>query len=112
MTMMAYPLTITSMFRRGIDLFPRKHIVTRRPSGELVRHSYREFGERTARLADALRGLGVERGDRVGTFATLAKEDFERTLAVNLTGVFLCAKHAFRAMQWRRAGGGVGAAGE
>jgi NAD(P)-dependent dehydrogenase (short-subunit alcohol dehydrogenase family) len=34
-----------------------------------------------------------------GTFATLAKEDFERTLAVNLTGVFLCAKHAFRAMQ-------------
>jgi 3-oxoacyl-[acyl-carrier protein] reductase len=34
-----------------------------------------------------------------GTFATLAKEDFERIIAVNLTGVFLCAKHAFRAMQ-------------
>jgi 3-oxoacyl-[acyl-carrier protein] reductase len=40
-----------------------------------------------------------------GTFATLAKEEFERVIAVNLTGVFLCAKHAFRAMQ--TAGGGT-----
>jgi NAD(P)-dependent dehydrogenase (short-subunit alcohol dehydrogenase family) len=40
-----------------------------------------------------------------GPYATLAKEDFERVIAVNLTGVFLCAKHAFRAMQ--AAGGGA-----
>jgi 3-oxoacyl-[acyl-carrier protein] reductase len=40
-----------------------------------------------------------------GTVATMAKEDFERIIAVNLTGVFLCAKHAFRAMQ--AAGGGT-----
>jgi 3-oxoacyl-[acyl-carrier protein] reductase len=41
----------------------------------------------------------------LGPFATLAQEDFERVITVNLTGVFLCAKHAFRAMQ--AAGGGT-----
>lgn len=35
--------------------------------------------------------------------ARLALRDWERVLAVNLTGVFLCAKHAFSAM--REAGG-------
>jgi NAD(P)-dependent dehydrogenase (short-subunit alcohol dehydrogenase family) len=40
-----------------------------------------------------------------GRIATLAKEDWERVLAVNLTGTFLCAKHAFGAL--RQAGGGV-----
>jgi NAD(P)-dependent dehydrogenase (short-subunit alcohol dehydrogenase family) len=45
-------------------------------------------------------GIGV-----AGTIARLAREDFEQVLAVNLTGVFLCAKHAFQAMQG--SGGGV-----
>ncbi len=34
-----------------------------------------------------------------GFIATLDREDWDRVLAVNLTGPFLCAKHAFRAMQ-------------
>jgi len=33
-----------------------------------------------------------------GPVASLDLEDWNRVLAVNLTGVFLCAKHAFRAM--------------
>ncbi|MBF5043241.1 SDR family oxidoreductase [Aggregicoccus sp. 17bor-14] len=41
-----------------------------------------------------------------GFIATLRKEDFERVVAVNLTGVFLCAKHAFRAMQ-KNGGGSI-----
>ena len=43
----------------------------------------------------------------IGTHAYIAeqtREDWDRVLAVNLTGVFLCAKHAFRSMQG--AGGG------
>lgn len=39
-----------------------------------------------------------------GFISQLSKQDFERVVAVNLTGVFLCAKHAFKAMQ---AKGGV-----
>ena len=37
--------------------------------------------------------------------ADLPREAWDQVLAVNLTGVFLCAKHAFRAM--RETGGGV-----
>lgn len=40
-----------------------------------------------------------------GFISTMEKADWERVLSVNLTGVFLCAKHAFRAM--RQSGGGV-----
>ncbi|HWE61129.1 MAG TPA: SDR family oxidoreductase [Chloroflexota bacterium] len=44
----------------------------------------------------------------IGTFgfiSRLPKEQWDRVLAVNLTGVFLCAKHAFGVMQ--ESGGGV-----
>src|SRR4051812_10001345 len=40
----------------------------------------------------------------LGFIANLTREEWDRVIAVNLTGVFLCAKHAFRAMQG--AGGG------
>lgn len=40
-----------------------------------------------------------------GTTDQTALTDWQRVLAVNLTGVFLCAKHAFPAM--RRVGGGA-----
>lgn len=40
-----------------------------------------------------------------GYISTLDREDWDRVLAVNLTGPFLCAKHAFRAMQ--QAGGTI-----
>jgi NAD(P)-dependent dehydrogenase (short-subunit alcohol dehydrogenase family) len=36
-----------------------------------------------------------------GFISTLEREDWDRVLAVNLTGPFLCAKHAFRVMQQR-----------
>ncbi|HVC83037.1 MAG TPA: long-chain fatty acid--CoA ligase [Chloroflexota bacterium] len=87
--MMAFPLTLTSMFRRGIDLFPRKEIVSRRASGEVVRHSYRQFGERTARLAGALARLGVARGERVGTMAWNHHRHLEAYFAVPCSGAVL-----------------------
>ncbi|MDP9375577.1 MAG: SDR family oxidoreductase [Chloroflexota bacterium] len=49
-------------------------------------------------------GIGGATG-RPSFIGLLDREDWERVLAVNLTGAFLCAKHAFRAM--RRTGGGV-----
>ncbi|HVA93029.1 MAG TPA: AMP-binding protein, partial [Chloroflexota bacterium] len=87
--MMAFPLTLTSMFRRGIDLFPGKEIVSRRASGELVRQSYQQFGERTARLAGALRRLGVAPGERVGTVAWNQHRHLEAYFAVPCSGAVL-----------------------
>jgi NAD(P)-dependent dehydrogenase (short-subunit alcohol dehydrogenase family) len=40
-----------------------------------------------------------------GFISTMDRQDWDRVLAVNLTGVFLCAKHAFRAMRDSEAGG-------
>ena len=50
-------------------------------------------------------GSGLGRAMALRFVADLAREEWDRVIAVNLTGVFLCAKHAFRAM--RRSGGGA-----
>lgn len=55
------------------------------------------FGHLDIMMANA--GIGAP-----GFLAQLSLADFERVISVNLTGTFLCAKHAFRAMQ---AKGGV-----
>lgn len=56
--------------------------------------------ERWGRLDIMVANAGI---GAPGPIATLKKDDWDRVLAVNLTGVFLCAKHAFRAM--RQSGG-------
>ncbi|MFI5273938.1 MAG: SDR family NAD(P)-dependent oxidoreductase [Ktedonobacterales bacterium] len=58
--------------------------------------------ERWGRLDVLVANAGI---GTPGFIANMSQEDWERVLAVNLTGVFLCAKHAFQAM--RPAGGGV-----
>ena len=50
------------------------------------------FGHLDIMMANA--GIGAP-----GFISQLSQADFERVISVNLTGVFLCAKHAFRAMQ-------------
>jgi 3-oxoacyl-[acyl-carrier protein] reductase len=50
------------------------------------------FGGLDIMVANA--GIGAP-----GLLARLKKEDFERVVAVNLTGTFLCLKHAFAAMK-------------
>lgn len=60
-----------------------------------------ETVERWGRLDVMVANAGI---GSPGALATLRREEWERVLAVNLTGPFLCAKHAFRAL---RAGGGA-----
>ncbi|HET8627930.1 MAG TPA: glucose 1-dehydrogenase [Thermomicrobiales bacterium] len=57
---------------------------------------------RWGRLDIMVANAGI--GGVLAPLVDLDRADWERVLAVNLTGVFLSAKHAFRAM---RAGGGV-----
>src|SRR5262245_25359572 len=67
--MMDYPLTLTQFFERTRRLFHRKTMATRVPGVGLQRYTYGDYAERVCRLAGALRGLGLQKGARVGTFA-------------------------------------------
>ena len=64
---MQYELLAHRILERAAVQFPQKRIVTRVGDG-LHRYTYADLFERTARLGNALRELGVGSGDRVGTF--------------------------------------------
>jgi fatty-acyl-CoA synthase len=87
--MMDVPLTIQSMYRHGMELFGRKEIVSRTPDGGVMRHTFAQFGERTNRLANALRELGLEPGDRVGTLAWNHHRHLEAYFAVPNMGAVI-----------------------
>jgi acyl-CoA synthetase (AMP-forming)/AMP-acid ligase II len=67
--MMEYPLTLDRIIEHAGRMFPHKHIRTKQPDGGMHEYTYAELHRRSRRLAAALVALGVEPGDRVGTFA-------------------------------------------
>jgi fatty-acyl-CoA synthase len=87
-TIQDYPLTINQIFQYGIDVFADSQVIT---AGEKGSHatSYREVAERASRLAGALKRLGVEPGDRVGTFSWNTQEHLEAYFAVPCMGAVL-----------------------
>jgi acyl-CoA synthetase (AMP-forming)/AMP-acid ligase II len=84
--MMNTPLTLTHFFERARRLWARKTIATRIPGQPLFRYTYADFAERTARLAGALRDLGLGRGDRVATYAWNSHRHLELYWAAPLSG--------------------------
>lgn len=84
--MMDYPLTLRSLYERARTLFPDKQLVSRRASGEVARSTYADWADRVARLATALRALGVSGGDRVGTFCWNHDRHLEVYFAAALSG--------------------------
>jgi fatty-acyl-CoA synthase len=83
-----YPLTLQHFLWRSTTLFPKKEIVTRRDSGR-HRYTYSDFGKRVAQLAHALKELGVEQGDRVGTLAWNNYRHLELYFGVSCAGAVL-----------------------
>jgi len=81
-------LTLTRFLQRAMAFYPRQQIVTRTPAGD-HRETYEELGERVARLANALRGLGVGPGDRVGSFGFNTFRHLELYFAVPCMGSVL-----------------------
>ncbi len=86
---MDYPLTLTHVFERTEKLFHKKTLATRVPGQPLWRYTYAEYCERVRRLAGALRGLGLAKGDRVGTFAWNSHRHLEVYFAAPLMGMVL-----------------------
>src|SRR5499427_5707945 len=85
---MDIPLTITSIMRYGTSIFGDCEVVTYAGDG-VRRRTYAEAGRRAARLANALRRLGVDADQRVGTFMWNNAEQLEAYLAVPSMGAVL-----------------------
>ena len=87
-TMMDYPLTLQHIYQRGRRLFPHREIVTITADG-YERSTYAEVFARVERLAAAMAGLGVRRGDRVATLAWNSTRHYELYFAVPCMGAVL-----------------------
>ena len=66
--MMDYQLNVPAILRRADDLYGDNEIVSRLPDKSWHRYTYADFVSRTKKLIVALGKLGLEDGDRVGTF--------------------------------------------
>ncbi|HEX3490953.1 MAG TPA: long-chain fatty acid--CoA ligase [Streptosporangiaceae bacterium] len=94
-TMMDTPLTITTLMRYGTTAYGDHEVITATMKGAreagtgMRRRPYREIGLRAARLAGALRGLGVTGDQRVATLMWNNAEHLEAYLAVPSMGAVL-----------------------
>jgi fatty-acyl-CoA synthase len=84
--MMDYQLNVPAILRRGEELFGDREIATRLPDKSWHRYTYADFTSRAKRLAVALRGLGLEDGDRVATFMWNHHEHLETYIGAPVGG--------------------------
>jgi len=83
---MDYQLTVPALLRRAEALFGAKRIVSRLPDKSYHRYTYADMVDRAKRLAVALQGLGVQRGDRVATLAWNHYQHLEAYLGIPVMG--------------------------
>ncbi len=86
---MDYQLTLPAMLRRAELHFGSKEIVTRLPNKEFHRYTYADFVRRAKQLSLALQKLGVQPGDRVGTFCWNHYRHLEAYFGVPTAGAVL-----------------------
>ena len=85
--MMDYQLNVPAILRRSDELFGDREIVSRLPDKSWHRATYAEITSRTKRLAVALRGLGLQDGDRVGTLMWNHHEHLETYIGAPIAGL-------------------------
>ncbi|MFO1420412.1 MAG: fatty acid--CoA ligase [Candidatus Competibacteraceae bacterium] len=80
-----HPLLIKNLLRNPVRQFPDQEIVY----GDFKRQTYRELGDRVARLASGLAGLGVKPGDTVAVMDWDSHRYLECFFAVPMMGAVL-----------------------
>ena len=85
---MDIPLTVQAIMRYGTSAYADREVVTCTSSGTR-RQSYGVTGARAARLANALRSLGVDGDQRVATLMWNSAEHLEAYLAIPSMGAVL-----------------------
>src|SRR5580693_8414178 len=87
-TMQDAPLTVSGLFKHGRLIYGDSQVVTFLGE-ESRRTEYSKIGPRATQLAAALRRLGAEPGDRIGTFCWNSQEHLEAYMAVPSMGCVL-----------------------
>jgi fatty-acyl-CoA synthase len=82
------PLTVRTIFDRMRTIYGDNAVVDALPEGT-TRTTYRELADRVLRLVTVLQDLGVQPGDRVGSFANNSSRHIELYYAVPLAGAVL-----------------------
>ena len=67
--MQNWPLTVDRILDHAKKWHGHREVVTRSVEGPIVRTTYAEIHERAKRVSNALKGWGVQKGDRVATIA-------------------------------------------
>ena len=67
--MQDWPLRVSTIIDHAARVHGRQEVVTRTIEGPMHRTNYAEIGRRARQVAAALKRLGVEQGDRIGTLA-------------------------------------------
>ena len=87
--MMQTPLVITDMLKRAETYYAHKEIISRTSQTKVHRLTYGEWAKRTRRLAHALTKLGMQRGDKIASFAWNQHRHLEAYFAVPCAGAVL-----------------------
>jgi fatty-acyl-CoA synthase len=86
--MMDVPLTVTRIMQYGTTVFGDREVVTY-GAAEIRRQTFAQTGVRVARLANALRSLGIDGDQRVATLMWNNAEHLEAYLAIPSMGAVL-----------------------
>lgn len=87
--MMKSQLMISSILRHAEKCYPEQEIVSVTADNPRHRYTYADFGRRTRQLANALKTLGAEFGDPIGTLAWNDYRHLELYYAVSGSGMVI-----------------------
>lgn len=87
--MMNYPLTLAQILEHAHRIHGDKQVTTLLPDGTLHRYNYIALYERVKRLANAITQFGIQRGDRVATYASNTYQHLELYYAIPCIGAVL-----------------------
>ncbi len=87
--MMQTPLVLTDLLKRAETYYAHKEIISRTSETMVHRLTYGEWVKRTRKLAHALTKLGMERGDKIASFAWNQHRHLEAYFAVPCAGAVL-----------------------
>src|SRR5882724_8420688 len=83
------PLLISQMIDFAAAYYPDVEIVTRTVEGPIHRYGYKDAAKRARQVAEALQGLGIKLGDRIGTLAWNSYRHFELYFGISGIGAVL-----------------------